>query len=376
MIDPQHFIQKLQGKGIQFFTGVPDSTLKELSAYLARTLSSTQHLIAANEGNAIGLAIGHFLAKNTPAAVYMQNSGLGNAVNPLTSLADKAVYGIPMLLIVGWRGEPGKKDEPQHITQGRITPGLLDCLGIPYRVLEDIQTLEVLWPLLQERQPVALLVPVGTFSFYPSSVEKQEVASSLQREEALAVLLEALAQEDCLIATTGKSGRELFELRIRRQETPYDFLTVGGMGHASSIALGVALAMPDRRIVCLDGDGALIMHLGAMGVIGSLRPTNFLHVLLNNYCHESVGGQPTCSASMDFAKISAACGYASYARATSVENLTTAICCLQGKKGPHFLEICLLPGSRPDLGRPTTSPLQNGQQFMKHLQCPGITAIP
>jgi phosphonopyruvate decarboxylase len=374
MIDPQCFINVMRQKGLSFFTGVPDSYLKNLSACLCSVKPPERHITAANEGNAVGLAIGHYLASGQPAVVYMQNSGLGNTINPLTSLADREVYSVPMLLVIGWRGEPGFKDEPQHIKQGRVTPGLLELLEIPFRVIgpesEIEDELAGLWPLmLSGKRPVAILVRDKTFSKYPDAAPGQmNRSSSLLRENALETILNHLRPADCLVATTGKAGRELFELRIKRGETPTDFLTVGGMGHASSIALGAALGRPEKRFICLDGDGALLMHFGAMGVIGSLRPQNFLHILLNNYCHESVGGQPTCSSALNFGSISIACGYASYSFAATEHELIAAMKNTDELPGPHFLELGLAPGSRADLGRPTTTPRQNLDQFMVQLK--------
>ncbi|MDR0882642.1 MAG: phosphonopyruvate decarboxylase [Candidatus Adiutrix sp.] len=374
MISPGQLVSVLRGRGVDFFTGVPDSYLKGLSSYLSLTLPPDSHIIAADEGNGVGLAIGHYLATARPAVVYMQNSGLGNAVNPLTSLADREVYGVPMLLIIGWRGEPGRHDEPQHIKQGRITPGLLELLEIPFRVLDensDIEeALDQLWPrMMTTGQPAALLVKGGALAEIADEALKTG-RCGLSRETALERLLDACRDDDCLVATTGKTGRELFELRVRRQEKPVDFLTVGGMGHASSIALAAALASPGRRLICLDGDGALIMHLGALGIIGSLRPPNFLHVLLNNHCHESVGGQPTCATAIDFAALARACGYAAYHLATEATEIDQALAALKAQPGPHFLEIILEPGARPDLGRPTASPRQNRAQFMERLRRP------
>lgn len=374
MIDPKVFLSILQAKGIDFFTGVPDSQLKEFGSTLLCELPQEKHVIAANEGNALGIAMGHYMATARPAAVYMQNSGLGNIVNPLTSLADKEVYAVPALLIIGWRGEPGRKDEPQHVKQGRISPALLETLEVPYRIMGAEDNPEaIVDDILEEMQrvsmPAALLIKAGTFSkaTKKAAVPSPENIPTMQREAAIAAILGVLKDDDCLLATTGKTGRELFELRVARGESPRDFLTVGGMGHCSSIALGAALAKPDRRVVCLDGDGALIMHMGAMGIVGSLRPQNFIHVVCNNFCHESVGGQPTCAASMDFIAIAKASGYASQHSARSLEEISSIFSALATAPGPHFVELILAKGSRDDLGRPTSSPQQNKVQFMKHL---------
>lgn len=368
MIEATDFLKRLEEKGVAFYTGVPDSLLSAFCAALPEV--GPGHVIAANEGNAVGLAAGHFLASGRQAVVYMQNSGLGNAVNPLTSLADPEVYSLPMLLIIGWRGEPGVKDEPQHVKQGRISPALLEVLEIPYAVLgpeSDLQVeLDRLWDQMTAgSRPVALLVRAGTFSPAKSAAPTRESTPTLAREAAIETLLELLDPSDLIVSTTGKTSRELFELRKKRGEAPADFLTVGSMGHASSIALGAALARPDRRLVVLDGDGALLMHLGALALSGSLRPPNLIEVLLNNYCHESVGGQPTCSLGLDFASIAGGCGFRSTARAGSTEEIRRAWAAFAALSGPHFLEISLCPGSRPDLGRPDCSPVENKNGFRR-----------
>jgi phosphonopyruvate decarboxylase len=369
MADAHFLVELLRRKGVTFFTGVPDSLLAGFSAALPEVGSG--HLIAANEGNAVGLAAGYYLAAGRPTVVYMQNSGLGNAVNPLASLADPEVYAIPMLLIIGWRGEPGVKDEPQHVKQGRITPALLEALEIPFRLIGPASDLaaevEHIWGEMMARSgPAALLVRAGAFGS-AKTANGADTGAGFRREAALAVILNHLTPKDMVVSTTGKTSRELFELRQRRGEEQADFLTVGSMGHASSIALGAALARPERRLVVLDGDGALLMHLGALALSGALKPPNLVHVLLNNHCHESVGGQPTCSPGLDFACIAEACGYRSVGRAESEADIRAHWPEMTGAAGPHLLEIVLRPGSRPDLGRPTCSPLENKERFIAHI---------
>jgi len=377
MIATQELVAGLRRRGVSLFTGVPDSLLQSFSACLLNELSQSQHIIAANEGNAVGLAMGHYLASGSPAVVYMQNAGLGNTVNPITSLADAEVYGIPMLLVIGWRGEPGKKDEPQHIKQGRITPGQLDLLEIPYWIMDgDAQVEQVLnaaWDVMTVRSaPVALLVQAGALSevklgHHPEPAGWRPEHPPLYREAAIERILDLLAPDDCIVATTGKTGRELFELRTKRGEPQQDFLTVGGMGHTASIAMGIALAQPQRRVICLDGDGSLLMHMGAMPVIGDVKPANLVHVLLNNQAHESVGGQPTVAGRVDFAKLAQASNYSGYFAARTLEQILEAWTTLAASRGPVLLEIHLWQGSRKDLGRPTRSPSQNKAAFMSHL---------
>ena len=367
MIDPKKFIEKLNAIGIDFFTGVPDSLLKDFCAYIDDYGEAGKHIITANEGNAIGLAAGYHLATEKLAAVYMQNSGLGNAINPLVSLVDKEVYKIPMLLIIGWRGEPGFKDEPQHIKQGRVTLSQLDVLEVPYQILDAGSDLDITIDALlkianEEKSPVALVVKKGTFSGYTSK-RIQPKLSDMKREEALEILLDLVGTAS-VVSTTGKTSREVYELRLKRGEAPRDFLTVGAMGHTSSISLGVALGSPNKKVVCIDGDGSTLMHLGSLPVIASLKPTNLVHVLLNNQSHESVGGQLTVAGQMDFDLISKGCGYKAYSKANNVESLRQAWEVLKDKTGPCFLEIQIATGSRDDLGRPSATPEENKLSFM------------
>lgn len=367
MIEPDAFVHGLRESGVALFAGVPDSLLSELCAHVDATCEAHEHVIAANEGNAIALAIGHHLATGGAAAVYLQNSGLGNTINPLTSLADPAVYSVPMLLVIGWRGEPGVSDEPQHVTQGRITRDQLSILGIPTWTLDaDSDVVDVTQAATAEMKkrnaPVALLVRKNTFASsgrHPAV----EMDSDLRREDALARLLE-LAGDALVVATTGKTSREVFELRERRGEVQRDFLTVGGMGHTSSIALGVALGCPERRVLCLDGDGSLLMHLGALPVSGGVSPSNLLHVLLNNGCHESVGGQPTVGSTTDFGAMALASGYRGYEVARTETEIAEAWARLEWLPGPAMLEVRIRPGSRRDLGRPTSTPRENKESFM------------
>lgn len=371
MIAPKQLFEALVAKGIGFFTGVPDSLLKSFCAYVDDHGGSVGHVIAANEGNAVAMALGFHLATGRYAAVYMQNSGLGNAVNPLTSLADPEVYRVPMLLIVGWRGEPGVHDEPQHVKQGRISREQLDLLEIPHWILDadsDVASLldEALARMTTSGAPVALLVRKDAFADYKGG-RKPENRAKLGREEALRQLL-ALAGDDLVVSTTGKTSREVFELRAQSGDAQRDFLTVGGMGHTSSIALGVALGNPERRVVCLDGDGSALMHLGAMAIIGDLKPKNMIHVLLNNAAHESVGGQPTVAGRMDFEAIARACGYRDYLRADDAAGVAEAWAKLRAQPGPALLEIDISVGSRADLGRPTSTPEENKLAFMQAAQ--------
>ncbi len=374
MISLNEFYSSLIKNDIDFFTGVPDSYLRDICAYIADHSSSQKHIITANEGSAIALATGHYLATRKIPLVYMQNSGLGNAVNPLTSLTDRAVYSIPLILLIGWRGEPGTKDEPQHIKQGRITTKLLDVLEIPYLILSastsDVQQAidKVSSHARERRFPYALLVRKDTFEQYAK--DKEYRAESLPtREEALEAVLSNLNERDVVVATTGKLSRELFEYRERmRQLHSLDFLTVGSMGHASSIALGIALEKPERNVYCLDGDGALLMHLGAIATIGQHAPKNLRHIVFNNCAHDSVGGQPTAGNSACFPYIAKACKYTLAVRVESIKDIKDKMGVLKINEGPSFLEILIQCGARSDLGRPTISPRDNKEAFMKYLE--------
>lgn len=370
MISPSEFCASLAKRNIDFYCGVPDSLLKPLCAYIDDALPSDKHVITANEGNALAIAAGRYLGSGNAAAVYLQNSGLGNVINPLTSLADKQVYSIPMLLIIGWRGEPGVKDEPQHVKQGAITESQLDLLDIPYVVIDSSSELgSVLPPLLANMIdascPVALLVRKNTFLAYKKQLNSYP-EYSLPREKALSAILELLSPQDLVVSTTGKTSREVFEIRQARGQRNSDFLTVGAMGHTSSIAFGVASASPDKRVVALDGDGSMLMHMGALPIIGNHAAANLVHVVLNNQSHESVGGQPTVAGHIDLEKVALACGYRDYQAVDNLESLSQAWQSLSGKTGPVMLEVKIAKGSRDNLGRPTSTPIQNKIAFMQH----------
>lgn len=361
--------------GADFYTGVPDSQLRALCDYLMDKygIDSNHHVIAANEGNCVGLAAGYYLATGKVPVVYLQNSGEGNIINPLASLISRDVYAIPCVFIIGWRGEPGVHDEPQHVCQGKVTNALLETMGVPYMVLGKDTTSEELcrWfgenrSVLEQGGQIAFVIRKGVLEY--SGNTKYTNDSVMTREEVLRRIVE-FSGSDPIVSTTGKTSRELFEIRESRGEDhSFDFLTVGSMGHSSSIAAGIAANIKGRRVWCIDGDGAVFMHMGSMAVIGSMGLRNFVHVVLNNRAHESVGGMPTVSGNVDFPMIAKACGYRHVAKADSFEKLDSALSEIQGFDGPYFLEIDVSIGSRPDLGRPTTTPVQNRDAFMKSLK--------
>jgi phosphonopyruvate decarboxylase len=358
MIDPVAALDVLTGAGVDFFSGVPDSLLKEFNACVMDRVGSERHVVAPNEGNAVALAAGHFLATGRPGLVYLQNSGLGNAVNPLVSLTSSEVYGLPMVLMIGWRGQPNITDEPQHKHQGRITPSLLDLLEVPFCHLTAETTdwkdaiTESVRTALDRSQPSAVLVSAGTFSPYAITGSDDTAALPL-RMDAIATVLDSLPQDAFFIATTGYTARELAALRQDRGEPgDRDLLVVGSMGHASSIALGMAISRPDIQVVCLDGDGALAMHLGAMSLIGLRHPGNLGHVVFNNGVHESVGGQPSALGSTDTVGVARATGYRSAGSCRGLDRLGAMARAAMKEGGPWFIEVEVRRGTMPGLPRP------------------------
>ena len=375
-MDAQHLLSACEQAGIDFFTGVPDSQLKGLCDTLFATygVNGKQHVVAANEGNAVGLCAGHYLATGRPGLCYMQNSGLGNAVNPLASLMDGQVYGLPCLLVVGWRGEPGVHDEPQHVKQGQVTLSQLELLDVPYMVLDKAMTeadfdaaFAEIRAHLEAGRTAAIVVKKGalTCSLKPQYGNQ----NAMTREEAVGVIARLAGKRDVIVSTTGKLSRELFELREAMGEGhERDFLTVGSMGHASMIALGIALEQPERRVWCLDGDGAALMHLGAMAVIGQKKPANLVHVVINNAAHETVGGMPVCEGALNLTGLAMSAGYRHVSRAANEMELYQAVDAAMTAGETAFIEVMCAVGARADLGRPTTTPQQNRDALMKFLQ--------
>ena len=373
-INADDFFVGLLNHGIEFFTGVPDTILKDFCLCIDDHKPKTHHVIAANEGNAIALATGYHFATNKIPLVYMQNSGMGNAMNPLLSLCDPDVYSIPMLLMIGWRGVPNKKDEPQHVKQGKIQLKLLETMEIPYEIIskDDAQyekkIQSVLETMKRGNRPVAILIKAGTFEkkYRDFKVVNHKLS---RREEVLSFILENLDEKSIIVSTTGKTSREIFEIREKnRQSHIQDFLTVGSMGHCSSIALGIAITKPDRNVVCVDGDGALIMHMGFLSTVGKLKPKNFFHILINNQAHESVGGQPTSAKFVDINALVLANGYKNAFCSDNPMNLKSKFDELINSSGPNFLEVLVKIGSRADLCRPYFNIIDNKKTFMDFVQ--------
>ncbi len=378
-----HFVDQLAALGVRFVAGVPDTILCELAGRLGAPDSPLRHLVACNEGAAVAAAIGHHLASGAVAAVYLQNSGLGHAANPLASLAAPEVCSIPLLLLVGWRGELADDgtqlaDEPQHRLQGRLTPAQLDLLGIAHETLgpadsDPAAALRRLLRLALRRQrPVALLLRRGTFAPAPAGSVGPPLAAGapqMSREQAIEACLRALPAGAATVATTGMASRELFDLRRRRGEPhDLDFLVVGAMGHASHVALGLCCADPGRPVLCLDGDGAALMHLGALASCAGAR--GLLHVVLNNGAHESVGCQPTSAPALRLAALARACGYARVATVRSAASLEAAVRDFLEGGQSGFIEAVCRVGHRADLGRPALAPREAARQFMRALRRP------
>lgn len=373
MISPRIVVEHLRGLGTSLFVGVPDSLLKSFGQYVMAELPRSSHIITSNEGASVAVALGHYMRTRQPALVYLQNSGVGNTINPLLSLADRAVYGIPMVLMIGWRGQPGVKDEPQHVTQGRVMTALLDSMDLPYAVVphDEASALAAFTTAhetaVRDQTPYVLLVEKDTFEPYSGAKTPvdEAIAQLPTREEAVAALLEVVAADALIVSTTGMLSRELFELRERSgADGASDFLTVGGMGHASAIALGVAAAEPDREVWCFDGDGAMLMHTGTMATIGDHGTPNLRHALFNNGVHDSVGGQPTSINVVDIPGVALAMNYQSAQTAGSLDDLATIAETMRSSGGPSLVELVVRPGSRPDLGRPTRTPLESRDRFM------------
>ena len=347
--------------------------LRPFCACVAEHTKKERHIIAANEGAAIGLAAGSYLASGRPALVYMQNSGLGNAINPLLSLADMSVYGIPMILMIGWRGEPGVKDEPQHVAQGQATTSLLNAIGVEHYQLPN-DTAEATTMLnelrkqtIKDNKPVAVLVSKNTFADYHAD-ENDDEPVTLSRERAIELILNQIKPDSSVVSSTGMISRELYELRDHfKQNHDTDFLTVGSMGHCSQIALGIAVTNSNKRVICLDGDGAAIMHMGSMAIVGQASSANLLHVILNNGRHDSVGGQPTCGLEINFTTIAEGCGYQLVRSANDETELINALDAMSDLEGPLLLDVRIGAGHRKDLGRPEISPQDQKRNFMRHL---------
>lgn len=379
-LNAKDFINVLQNNGITFFAGVPDSLLKSFCSCVEDLIPYSQHVTCANEGGAIGLAVGAYLATGAIPLVYMQNSGLGNTINPLLSINDPEIYSIPVLLLIGWRGRPGIKDEPQHKKQGAVTLSLLDTVGIKYEILpHDLAQCNELLPrackyMQETKRAFALIVPEKTFADYHAISATNNLCPelSLTREQAIGQVLTTVQPNDVVVATTGMISREVFEYRDKNNlGHTQDFLMVGGMGHSSMVAFGIAKTLIENNktsnVFCLDGDGAVLMHMGNMAIIGALRAENLIHIVFNNGCHDSVGGQNTVGFSIDLCAIAKAVGYDHTFCMQESQALNTILKQIVNLQGTKFLEIRVRKGHRSDLGRPNIAPVKNKEMFMEFL---------
>ena len=376
MISPKYFYDSLIANGTDFFAGVPDSLLKNFCAYITDNAPADKHIISANEGSATALATGYHFATGKIPLIYMQNSGEGNMINPLLSIVDPDVYSVPMMIVIGWRGEPGVHDEPQHIKQGKVTCDLLDAMKIPYSVLGADNCNKCLDKALAKayeyikanNAPYALVIKKGTFEDYTLQ-NNTTVEADMSREEAIEKIMLSAPETAAFVSTTGMASRELYELRDKHgQGHNRDFLTVGGMGHASQIALSIAMQKKDRLIYCIDGDGASIMQMGGMATIGTRNPSNMVHIVLNNGAHDSVGGQPTVGRQIDFCGIAKACGYGNVVKASTKEELDAILKDKNTFDKLTFIEVLVRKGARKDLGRPKTTPQENKKAMMEFLK--------
>jgi phosphonopyruvate decarboxylase len=372
MLNQEKLINALQRQGVKFFAGVPDSFLNGFCTHLASLVSPECHVIAANEGNAVAIAAGYHLATGTIPLVYMQNSGMGNTINPLLSLTEKHVYSIPMVLLIGWRGQNGIGDHEQHIAQGRLTIRFLNDLEIPYRVLSDDDTkaaADVVWGVQTAHEtslPVALVVPKGVCTGEKKFHTDLNDFYNMSREDVISTLLDNCPANTLYIATTGRTTRELyFQRQKRKQDTSCDFLNVGAMGHTLSIAQGFALAAPSRPVICLDGDASAIMHMGSLTMSGNLNIPNLLHIILNNGSHESVGGQPSVGHLIDFTLIAEGCGYETVAAPIETkQGLMDALARLTHRKRAALLDIRIQRRASKKLPPLNASPLQLKSLFI------------
>ncbi len=372
MIKVDNFLKFLKKNQVKFYTGVPDSLLKNFCLLIEKKLNKKNHVISANEGSALSIAAGYHLATNKIPLIYLQNSGFGNIINPLLSLIDKKVYSIPVIILMGWRGEPGVHDEPQHLTQGNLTLSLIKTLKSSYYVLKgrenkDFKELNLkIKKLKLNHKPLFILVKKNIFQ--SKKIKKKITKKKFKREEAIKSITDILGNKNKYISTTGMISRELYEIRKKEKEShALDFLTVGSMGHASQIALGYAMRAK-KKVVCLDGDGAFLMHMGGVATIGDIGLSNFTHILLNNQVHESVGGQRTTSQIINYSEIARACGYKKiFTKINNLSKLKSVLKRVKKINGLKFIECIVDPGHRKNLGRPKESPVENKKAFMRKL---------
>jgi len=355
MVNLQQLFQSLDNLGVRFFTGVPDSLLNDFCLYLVNNIPDGQHVMAANEGNAIAIAAGNYIATGNIPLVYMQNSGIGNATNPLLSLTHNCVYGIPMVLVIGWRGDPSIDDHSQHKKQGELTPVLMKDMDIPYDILNADNTVieKFKWAVAKAKEissPVALIVKKAILT---EKIKKQVFPTSelMNREEAISHVIDVLGNNAIYLGTTGRATREVHEqVNAHQIETGHEFQNVGSMGHVSSVGLGIALAKPLQKVVVFDGDAAAVMHLGAFATNCRYKAGNLIHIVLNNGVNESVGGQPSSGFLINLTKIAEACGYQTPGHFIDTsEELQQFIQENQNNDMPLFVDVHVRQGIRNDM---------------------------
>ena len=372
MIKCDDFFKICKKYDLTFFSGVPDSTFKSWMTFLEKNPDKLTNIPTVNECEATAICTGHFLATGQIGVLYMQNSGFGKTVNPITSLCDPKVYSIPMLLLIGWRGEPGVKDAFQHHKMGPITPGLLDLLEIPYEIISNDTDLDKSFAkakeyMIKNSRPFAFVVKKGVFE---KLIDEKDLESDLPfREDAIKIIMKHLKSDEIIVSTTGKTSREVFEQRQGNNQSPaHDFYNIGAMGCAQSIALGIAQAKKDKKVFVFDGDGSALMQLGSLATTGHVHPDNFYHIIFDNCAHDSTGGQPTCSESVDFGKIALGCNYKSVFYANNLEEIEGKFANLIKTNGPNMLIIKIKKGARDDLGRPPMHPRDHKKHFMEFLK--------
>ena len=355
MIEVKSLINLLKKNNSNFYTGVPDSVLKELS-FALRNKGTKNHIIATNEGSAVSLGIGNYLSTKKVPCIYMQNSGLSNALNPLISIAHEKVYSIPLILIIGWRGSPKIKDEPQHNVKGQITESLLKLLNINYTIIRTIADLKKFDKQIKSAKKknsiVACLIEQGTLE-KTKQINKKKDFYKLDKELFLKTLLESLEKNTKIISSTGYNSRELMFLRNKYKiQNSRDFYMVGGMGHSSSVALGYSLSTK-KKTICVDGDGSLLMHLGSIKTVGTFAKNNFKYILLNNNSHDSVGGQNTYADDINFKNLSKSLGFKKFYLIKNDRNLKKNIQKFLKDKNLCFLEVKVSNSKIKNLPRPT-----------------------
>ena len=373
MVNQQTLFQELDKLGVKFFTGVPDSLLNDFCLYLVNNIPDGRHVMAANEGNAIAIAAGNYMATGNIPVVYMQNSGIGNATNPLLSLTHDCVYGIPMILVIGWRGDPSINDHAQHKKQGELTPVLMSDMDIPYEILDADDTVidKFTWAVNKAKEISAPVALIAKKAILTQKEKKQTYADSklMNREEAVAAVVDVIGEDAIYLGTTGRATREVHEQLIAHGiGEGHEWQNVGSMGHVSSVGLGLALARPDKRIVVFDGDAAAVMHMGALATNCRYKAGNMLHIVLNNGVNESVGGQPSAGYLIDLTTIAKACGYRTVGHPVETkEELQQIVRENHSGEMPLFIDVHVRQGIRSDMPKLNIDHKAQKETLMKNL---------